>query len=105
MLRVTDVPDSEVGKYGIAAPDGPANSDGMLGVQSIRDLVEEPLIQDAPSRFASIRRYILTPDIFTHLKTIDKGHGGELQLADAIQALAGSSAVCASSFQGERLEI
>jgi UTP--glucose-1-phosphate uridylyltransferase len=54
---------------------------------AIRNLVEKPKPQEAPSQNAIIGRYILTPRIFAMIENLKPGSGGELQLTDAIKAL------------------
>jgi len=51
----------------------------------IRNLVEKPKADDAPSNLAIIGRYVLTPEIFTSLETIEPGSGGEIQLTDGLK--------------------
>jgi UTP--glucose-1-phosphate uridylyltransferase len=60
---------------------------GNRRLLAIRDLVEKPKPQDAPSQNAIIGRYILTPQIFAMIEQLKPGAGGELQLTDAIKAL------------------
>jgi UTP--glucose-1-phosphate uridylyltransferase len=59
------------------------------GAHAIRDIIEKPNPEDAPSNLGAIGRYVLTPDIFDVLKETDLGHGGELQLTDALRRLNG----------------
>ena len=78
MVAFRTVPKDQVSSYGIVV----LNDDDR-----ITQMVEKPNIDDAPSPFAIIGRYILHPDIFTHLRTIPKGTGGEFQLTDAMVSL------------------
>jgi len=57
------------------------------GVFKIRDMVEKPPFQEAPSDLAIIGRYLLTPDIFDELEHTGRGAGGEIQITDAMRAL------------------
>jgi UTP--glucose-1-phosphate uridylyltransferase len=84
-LSVMNVEDGDVGKYGIIDP-GPQVGD-------VDGLIEKPNLADAPSRLASIGRYVLTGDIFETLKDLPKGAGGEIQLADAINIQARANGV------------
>ena len=70
----------------------------------IRDLVEKPKVNDAPSNLAIIGRYVLTPEIFDSLQTIDAGSGGELQLTDALKHLLRSRPIYAYRFEGTRYD-
>jgi len=68
----------------------------------IKNMVEKPKFEDAPSKNAIIGRYILTPRIFDMLETITPGAGGELQLTDAIKALLAHEKVYGFHYQGKR---
>ena len=56
-------------------------------VFKIKDMVEKPKFEDAPSDLAIIGRYILTPDIFPAIENTKKGAGGEIQITDAMRDL------------------
>lgn len=56
-------------------------------VYRIRDIVEKPALEDAPSDLGSIGRYVLEPEIFDHLKDAKPGYGGEIQLTDSLRLL------------------
>ncbi len=68
----------------------------------IRDLVEKPKLQDAPSNLAIIGRYILTPAIFEALEHTEKGSGGELQLTDGLRHLLKQEKIYGFTFEGKR---
>ncbi|VVB71645.1 UTP--glucose-1-phosphate uridylyltransferase AglF [uncultured archaeon] len=85
VVALEHVPQNKVKDYGIV--DGVPLEDG---VYEIADLIEKPSLQNAPSDLGAIGRYILTPDIFDILHNIEPGHGGELQLTDALRLLDGS---------------
>ncbi len=82
VIAVERVPDEDVSKYGVldAEPLGD-------GVYRIRDLVEKPPRDQAPSNLAIIGRYILTPDIFDALAATRADHTGEIQLTNGLRAL------------------
>ena len=63
-----------------------------------------PIFEDAPSNLASIGRYILTPDIFEILRGQAAGAGGEIQLADAINAQAARGGVEDVLLRGQRYD-
>ncbi len=69
---------------------------------AVKDMVEKPKPEEAPSQNAIIGRYILTPRIFQMLETITPGAGGELQLTDAIKALLRHEKVYGFSYEGKR---
>ena len=79
------VPRSEVSAYGCVTPQGVPDERGRVGV---RDVVEKPNSVDAPSDLVIIGRYVFGRDIFGHLASLKPAAGGELQLSDAIGALA-----------------
>lgn len=96
-LCVTDVEDAEVSKYGIVRP-------GIGGKLSVAGLVEKPPLNEAPSRLASMGRYVFEPEIFDILRTLGPGSGGEIQLADAIDALAKIGRVQALPMSAKRYD-
>ncbi|MDO5573636.1 MAG: UTP--glucose-1-phosphate uridylyltransferase GalU [bacterium] len=74
-------------------------------VYKVRDLVEKPKIEDAPSDIAILGRYILTPTIFQYLETQDEGAGGEIQLTDALRRMAKEEAMYVYDFKGHRYDV
>src|SRR5579859_2106657 len=70
---------------------------------NVRNLVEKPKAEEAPSNLAIIGRYILTPTIFETLERTPLGAGGELQLTDGLRGLlsAGES-IYGYTFEGKR---
>ena len=85
VVAVERVSEDKVSSYGIVD----VADDGGLGrgVHRIRDLVEKPSPDAAPSNLAIIGRYILTPDVFAALEVTGHGSGGEIQLTDALKSL------------------
>ncbi len=69
---------------------------------AVRNLVEKPKPEEAPSQNAIIGRYILTPRIFELIEGLTPGAGGELQLTDAIKALLQHEKVYGYSYEGKR---
>jgi len=69
---------------------------------AIRDMIEKPRPEEAPSQHAIIGRYILTPRIFEMLELIQPGAGGELQLTDGIRALLQRERVYGFTYEGKR---
>lgn len=72
------------------------------GVFRVRDMVEKPRYEDAPSDLAIIGRYILTPDIFEEIERTRPGAGGEIQITDAMRALLKKREFYAVRFEGTR---
>jgi UTP--glucose-1-phosphate uridylyltransferase len=91
-----EVEGPDISKYGVVVPS--ATGDGITG------LVEKPEANNAPSKLASIGRYVLTPDIFETLRGLGAGSGGEIQLADAINIHAGRGAVETVRLNGMRFD-
>ena len=69
---------------------------------AVRDMVEKPNPDEAPSQNAIIGRYILTPRIFEMIEALKPGSGGELQLTDAIRALLAHERVFGFLYEGTR---
>ncbi len=67
----------------------------------VKGFVEKPKAEEAPSNFAIIGRYILTPNIFNALNVTEPGAGGEIQLTDAIEILNQSERIVAHNVQGK----
>ncbi len=79
--------------------------DGKFGgrLYSVKNLVEKPKPQDAPSNLAIIGRYILTPKVFETLEHTPLGAGGELQLTDGLRGLlSAGEKVYGYTFEGKR---
>jgi UTP--glucose-1-phosphate uridylyltransferase len=85
VVGVKQVPRDQVSSYGVVAPAGPISDDGVIPVA---DLIEKPPVQEAPSDYILIGRYVLTPDVFDEIERLQPGSGGELQLTDALRAQA-----------------
>lgn len=68
----------------------------------IKDMVEKPKFEDAPSDLAIIGRYILTPDIFPAIENTRKGAGGEIQITDAMRDLLKERDFYAVKLEGTR---
>jgi UTP--glucose-1-phosphate uridylyltransferase len=85
--------------YGCLAVTPDAKNPRLLAV---KDMVEKPSPEEAPSQNAIIGRYILTPRIFEMLETITPGAGGELQLTDGIKALLQHEKVYGFTYEGKR---
>ena len=99
VIGVMEVPWEKVSRYGII--DG---EEVAPGVYRVRDMVEKPKREDAPSRMAIVGRYVLTPDIFDYMEKVKPGHGGEIQLTDALQAMAKDRGMMAVRMAGMRFD-
>ncbi|MCI6232245.1 MAG: UTP--glucose-1-phosphate uridylyltransferase GalU [Selenomonas sp.] len=102
VLGCQQVPDEKVSSYGIVAGE---QEPGDQRLMRVHDMVEKPELQDAPSRFAVLGRYIIKPEIFHILENTKPGKGGEIQLTDALKVLAKQDAVYAYDFEGQRYDL
>lgn len=100
VLGVQEVSHEDVCKYGIVAHD--KISDRLY---KVKDLVEKPAKENAPSNVAILGRYIITPEIFDILEKTEPGSGGEIQLTDALKALGKVQDMYAYNFEGKRYDI
>jgi len=75
------------------------------GLYQCERLLEKPKPEETPSRLGITGAYVFTPGIFDALAVTKPGHGGEIQLTDAIAILAEREPVFASEFQGTRYDI
>ncbi len=100
ILGVQKVPYDQVSKYGIV---------NCIHVEDrvykVKDLVEKPDMESAPSNIAILGRYIITPKIFRCLENTKPGAGGEIQLTDALRELSSYEAMYAYDFIGRRYDV
>ena len=100
-IAVEEVPRERVQLYGIidASPAKEKKWKGRL--LQIKDLVEKPAAEKAPSNLGVTGRYVLPPEIFDYLETTKPGAGGEIQLTDGLRALAKRQGLYASVYEGK----
>ncbi|HEX4428199.1 MAG TPA: UTP--glucose-1-phosphate uridylyltransferase GalU [Frankiaceae bacterium] len=103
VIALMEVPPEMVSMYGVATVE-PAEASGKYDLVRVRDLVEKPPLEEAPSNLAVIGRYLLSPTIFQILRETKPGRGGEIQLTDAIKTLAGIEPVHGVVFSGRRYD-
>lgn len=103
VIAVMRVPREMAPRYGMVTVD----PEGQLDERTfrVRDTVEKPRVEDTPSDLAVMGRYVFTPRIFDMLETTAPGAGGEIQLTDAIRALAHQEPLYAYEFEGTRYDI
>jgi UTP--glucose-1-phosphate uridylyltransferase len=95
VVAVRTVPREDVSNYGIV------DHDKMEGnVARVRGLVEKPSVDEAPSELSLPGRYLFSGEIFEALDKTKPGHGGEIQLTDAIDLLATEGEVYAYLHEG-----
>ncbi len=99
VIGVMEVPWEKVSRYGIIA-----GEEVSPGVFRVSDMVEKPARHEAPSRLAIVGRYVLTPDVFEHLRQVKPGIGGEIQLTDALRSLAHERGMMAVRMEGTRFD-
>ena len=100
ILGVQKVAKEDTNKYGII--DAKFIEDR---VYKVKDLVEKPDADKAPSNLAILGRYIITPEIFDILSDLPPGKGDEIQLTDALKELSKKEAMYAYDFEGKRYDV
>ncbi len=99
VLALRRCPRDQISRYGVAAVEGEGP------VFHVSDVVEKPTPDEAPSDLALMGRYVLTQDVFRALSTTAPGALGEIQLTDAIRAVAGAGKVVGVEFTGDLLDV
>lgn len=99
VVALEEVPMERVSRYGVINGT-PVTDDVML----IRDLVEKPKPEEAPSNLVIASRYVLTPEVFSHLDNVKPGKNGEIQITDALRAQAAQRAMYGLKFCGKRFD-
>ena len=101
VLATQVVEGKAISSYGVLdATPVPGKWNGRLF--EVRNLVEKPTVEDAPSNLAIIGRYVLTPAIFEMLESTSLGAGGELQLTDGLKELLKKEKIYGYTFEGKR---
>jgi UTP--glucose-1-phosphate uridylyltransferase len=100
VLAVERVPQEDISNYGVINIDERAHLGP--GVYQVRDLVEKPRREEAPSNLAIIGRYVLTPDIFPALAKTKSDRTGEIQLTNGLRELLKSRPIYACEVKGVR---
>lgn len=99
VLAVQEVSGEDVSKYGILDAEFLRQD-----VYRVKDLVEKPSSDSAPSRLAIMGRYIINSRIFSILENTPSGAGGEIQLTDALKVLCHELPMYGFAFQGRRYD-
>ena len=100
IIGVQEVPLDQIHRYGVIDP---VATDSNL--MKVKNFVEKPTQEEAPSNFAIVGRYVLTPEIFSFLGEKNIGKGGEIQLTDAIEKLNTIQDVYGYQFEGRRYDV
>ncbi len=100
VVALLRLPHADVSKYGIveATPMGPR-------LHRLTGMVEKPPVEKAPSDMAIMGRYVLPAEIFDILERVKPGHGGEIQLTDALLELSGRGNLYGYEFEGVRYDL
>jgi len=100
VLAVERVPREDISSYGVIAIE--PNTTLGEGIFQVRDLVEKPPQNEAPSDLAIIGRYVLTPDIFPALARTKSDRTGEIQLTNGLRELLKARPIYACEVKGVR---
>ena len=100
VVALEEVSPERVSKYGVI--DGNEIDDGIF---LVKDMVEKPAPEDAPSNLVIASRYILPPEIFPALEQTPPGKGGEIQLTDAMKMLHRERAMYGRRINGIRHDL
>jgi len=100
VVGVMEVESDKVSSYGIIQ-----GEEFAPGIFRVRSLIEKPKPAQAPSRLAVVGRYVLMPEVFTHLEGTEPGHGGEIQITDALLAMARKNRLLAVKMRGMRFDV
>jgi UTP--glucose-1-phosphate uridylyltransferase len=99
VIGVMPVEEADVSSYGVVETEPIATR-----ISRVCRIIEKPKAGITSSRLAVVGRYILTPRIFHHLRTMPAGAGGEIQLTDGISRLLDDEKVLAYEFEGRRYD-
>jgi UTP--glucose-1-phosphate uridylyltransferase len=104
VLALMEVPHENISSYGVVDAEPVAHNSKRGTLFRIRNLIEKPRQAEAPSNLAIIGRYVLTPEIFHSIESIQPGSGGEIQLTDALRYLLRSRPIYGYKFEGTRYD-
>lgn len=99
VLALMRVDEDEVSNFGVV--DGPQLADR---VYDIKNMVEKPKKEEAPSNLIIVGKYVITPEVFNYLATAKPGKDGEIRLADAFIAMLQQETVLGYEFEGRRYD-
>jgi UTP--glucose-1-phosphate uridylyltransferase len=104
VLALMEVPPENISAYGVVDADPVEHNGARNRLYRIRNLVEKPRREHAPSNLAIIGRYILTSEIFQSIEAIEAGAGGEIQLTDALKHHLRNRPIYGYLFEGRRYD-
>ena len=102
VLALMEVPEESISSYGVVEAEEVDQAGGGDRLYRIKNLVEKPRREDAPSNLAIIGRYILTPEVFDALERVEPGSLGEIQLTDGLKRMVGDRPIYGYRFEGVR---
>lgn len=104
VVALMEVPKESIAAYGVVDAEPISHRSGGDRLFRIRNMVEKPKPEDAPSNLAIIGRYVLTPEIFESIESVEPGRGGEIQLTDSLRNLLHNRPVYGYRFEGTRYD-
>jgi UTP--glucose-1-phosphate uridylyltransferase len=104
VVALMEVPGDAISSYGVVDAEPVSHNGGKDRLFRIRNMVEKPKAAEAPSNLAIIGRYVLTPEIFDSIESVEPGSGGEIQLTDALKYLLRSRPIYGYKFEGTRYD-
>jgi UTP--glucose-1-phosphate uridylyltransferase len=104
VVALMEVPPDQISAYGVVDAEPVDHGGAKNRLYRIRNLVEKPRPEQAPSNLAIIGRYILVPEVFRSIESIEPGAGGEIQLTDGLRHLLRSRPIYGYRFEGRRFD-
>lgn len=100
VVALEEVPMEKVSRYGVI--DGEDHNGGLY---KVKNFVEKPAVDRAPSNLVIASRYVFSPEIFSFLENTPRGKGNEIQLTDAMHAMLKEHHMYGLKFDGKRHDI
>jgi UTP--glucose-1-phosphate uridylyltransferase len=104
VVALMEVSPERISAYGVVDAEPVAHNGTKDRLYRIRNMVEKPKKEDAPSSLAIIGRYVLTPEIFDSIEAVPPGAGGEIQLTDGLKHLLRNRPIYGYRFEGTRYD-
>ncbi len=104
VVALMEVPKDKISAYGVVDAEPVAHNGSKDRLYRIRNMVEKPKKEDAPSNLAIIGRYVLTAEIFDSIEAVPPGAGGEIQLTDGLKHLLRNRPIYGYRFEGTRYD-
>ena len=104
VVALMEVPKDRISAYGVVDAEPVSHNGSKDRLYRIRSMVEKPKMEEAPSNLAIIGRYVLTPEIFHSIESVEPGSGGEIQLTDGLKHLLRNRPIYGFKFEGTRYD-